>query len=53
MRKLEAVTREIVDELGYLQRREMKMRDTNGQSTFSPDQAGMLRRECREHEQQS
>lgn len=32
MRKLEAVTREIVDELGYLQRREMKMRDTNGAS---------------------
>jgi hypothetical protein len=31
MRKLEAVTREIVDELGYLQRREMRMRDTNGQ----------------------
>lgn len=30
MRKLEAVTREIVDELGYLQRREMRMRDTNG-----------------------
>ena len=32
MRKLEAVTKEIVDELGYLQRREMRMRDTNGQS---------------------
>jgi hypothetical protein len=32
MRKLEAVTREIVDELGYLQRREMRMRDTNGES---------------------
>jgi len=30
MRKLEAVTKEIVDELGYLQRREMRMRDTNG-----------------------
>ncbi|KAK1924708.1 putative endoplasmic reticulum vesicle protein 25 [Papiliotrema laurentii] len=29
MRKLEAVTKEIVDELGYLQRREMRMRDTN------------------------
>ncbi|GMK55974.1 hypothetical protein CspeluHIS016_0210300 [Cutaneotrichosporon spelunceum] len=29
MRKLEAVVREIVDEMGYLQRREMKMRDTN------------------------
>ena len=35
MRKLEAVTREIVDELGYLQRREMRMRDTNGQSRVS------------------
>jgi hypothetical protein len=34
MRKLEAVTKEIVDELGYLQRREMRMRDTNGQSYF-------------------
>jgi hypothetical protein len=32
MRKLETVVREIVDEMGYLQRREMKMRDTNGQS---------------------
>jgi hypothetical protein len=31
MRKLEAVTKEIVDELGYLQRREMRMRDTNGE----------------------
>lgn len=30
MRKLEAVVKEIVDELGYLQRRETKMRDTNG-----------------------
>ncbi|GFZ46293.1 Endoplasmic reticulum vesicle protein 25 [Saitozyma sp. JCM 24511] len=29
MRKLEAVVKEIVDELGYLQRREMRMRDTN------------------------
>ncbi|ORX39709.1 putative endoplasmic reticulum vesicle protein 25 [Kockovaella imperatae] len=29
MRKLEAVTKEIVDEMGYLQRREMRMRDTN------------------------
>lgn len=41
MRKLEAVTKEIVDELGYLQRREMRMRDTNGESlsssaTFTP-----------------
>lgn len=34
MRKLEAVTKEIVDELGYLQRREMRMRDTNGGSFF-------------------
>lgn len=32
MRKLEAVTKEILDEMGYLQRREMKMRDTNGAS---------------------
>jgi hypothetical protein len=30
MRKLEAVVKEIVDEMGYLQRREMRMRDTNG-----------------------
>jgi hypothetical protein len=30
MRKLEGVVKEIVDELGYLQRREAKMRDTNG-----------------------
>ncbi|EIW69519.1 hypothetical protein TREMEDRAFT_30552, partial [Tremella mesenterica DSM 1558] len=29
MRKLEAVVREVVDELGYLHRRETKMRDTN------------------------
>jgi uncharacterized protein YsxB (DUF464 family) len=34
MRKLEAVTKEIVDELGYLQRREMRMRDTNGESLY-------------------
>ena len=31
MRKLEAVAKEIVDELGYLQKREMRMRDTNGE----------------------
>jgi len=31
MRKLEAVVKEIVDEMGYLQRREMRMRDTNGE----------------------
>jgi len=30
MRKLEASVKEIVDEMGYLQRREMRMRDTNG-----------------------
>jgi predicted nuclease with TOPRIM domain len=36
MRKLEAVTKEIVDELGYLQRREMRMRDTNGVSLSYP-----------------
>lgn len=29
MRKLEAVVKEIVDELAYLQSREMRMRDTN------------------------
>nr|XP_019002419.1 endoplasmic reticulum vesicle protein 25 [Kwoniella mangroviensis CBS 8507]OCF65880.1 endoplasmic reticulum vesicle protein 25 [Kwoniella mangroviensis CBS 8507] len=29
MRKLEAVVKEIVEEMGYLQRREMRMRDTN------------------------
>ncbi|KAJ9100727.1 vesicle coat component [Naganishia adeliensis] len=29
MRKLEGVVKEIVDELGYLQKRESKMRDTN------------------------
>ena len=34
MRKLEAVTKEILDEMGYLQRREMKMRDTNGESAL-------------------
>ena len=31
MRKLEAVVKEIMEELSYLQRREMRMRDTNGQ----------------------
>lgn len=31
MRKLEDVVKEIVDEMGYLQRREMRMRDTNGE----------------------
>lgn len=37
MRKLEAVVKEIQDEMGYLQRREMKMRDTNGASeSLSP-----------------
>lgn len=29
MRKLEAVVKEIVEELAYLQGREMRMRDTN------------------------
>ncbi|WVQ71441.1 endoplasmic reticulum vesicle protein 25 [Cryptococcus sp. DSM 104548] len=29
MRKLEAAAREIVEEMGYLQKREMRMRDTN------------------------
>ena len=32
MRKLEAVVQEITDEFGYLKRREMRMRDTNGKS---------------------
>ncbi|ELU41675.1 emp24/gp25L/p24 family/GOLD domain-containing protein [Rhizoctonia solani AG-1 IA] len=31
MRKLEAVVQEITDEFGYLKRREMRMRDTNGE----------------------
>lgn len=30
MRKLEAVVQEITDEFGYLKRREMRFRDTNG-----------------------
>lgn len=30
MRKLEGVVKEIVEELSYLQKREMRMRDTNG-----------------------
>ena len=30
MRKLEGVVKEIVDEMAYLQRREARMRDTNG-----------------------
>lgn len=32
MRKLEASVKEIMEEMSYLQRREMKMRDTNGAS---------------------
>lgn len=32
MRKLEGVVKEIVDEMAYLQRREARMRDTNGPS---------------------
>jgi hypothetical protein len=35
MRKLEAVVQEITDEFGYLKRREMRMRDTNGESVYS------------------
>ena len=31
MRKLEGVVKEIVDELNYLKRREVRMRDTNGE----------------------
>ena len=34
MRKLEGVVKEIVDELNYLKRREVKMRDTNGESSW-------------------
>lgn len=30
MRKLEGVVKEVVDEMAYLQRREARMRDTNG-----------------------
>ena len=45
MRKLEAVTKEILDEMGYLQRREMKMRDTNGESAIDAplEREGKLR----------
>lgn len=35
MRKLEGVVKEIVEELNYLKRREVRMRDTNGQPTLS------------------
>jgi hypothetical protein len=35
MRKLEGVVKEIVDELSYLQKREMRMRDTNGENLRS------------------
>lgn len=35
MRKLEGVVKEIVDELNYLKRREMRMRDTNGESRLA------------------
>lgn len=31
MRKLESVAKEVVEEMEYLKRREMKMRDTNGE----------------------
>lgn len=30
MRKLEGIVKEVVDELTYLKRREMRFRDTNG-----------------------
>ena len=43
MRKLEAVVKEIVDELGYLQRREMRMRDTNGASASGHAACGTRR----------
>ena len=35
MRKLEGTVKEVVDELAYLQRREARMRDTNGQSAMN------------------
>lgn len=35
MRKLEGVVKEIVDELAYLQKRESRMRDTNGMGPLS------------------
>lgn len=35
MRKLEGIVKEVVDELGYLTRREARMRDTNGASGSS------------------
>lgn len=34
MRKLEGIVKEIVDELNYLKRREVRMRDTNGELLF-------------------
>lgn len=40
MRKLEGVVKEITDEMNYLQRREERMRDTNGE--FSVDVAQEL-----------
>ena len=36
MRKLEGVVKEIVDEMAYLQRREARMRDTNGPPPARP-----------------
>lgn len=36
MRKLEGIVKEIVDELNYLKRREVRMRDTNGKPFSSP-----------------
>lgn len=57
MRKLEAVVKEIQDEMGYLQRREMKMRDTNGAwkplSASLIDLNRMLTCTTREHEYSS
>lgn len=50
MRKLEAVTKEIVEEMGYLQRREMRMRDTNGRiSSRALSVATNAKNVCREH----
>ena len=53
MRKLEAVTKEIVDELGYLQRREMRMRDTNGGSSVVVISRGSPAEPHREHQRPS
>jgi hypothetical protein len=38
MRKLEGVVKEITDEMNYLQRREERMRDTNGEFSINVTQ---------------